>query len=454
METYANKVGKSVKMRKKLNILDILLERKDNSISYTLKKEELSKLLFKKMKIDPKKVIKIDTAAFRTIHVEFAQDIEPETFTDLPAFEICDGLRSKVYRPHHRKDTLVTISWLDLETPDELVSHVFSNFGTLKSNIQWCKIKQESEESEESKLLNNILSGERQVWMELEKPLPSYASIDGRKVKIYHIGQKRTCARCQKDGENCPGRANAKQCEENGGTKTNVEVAWKEILNNIGYREWNGGECVVDTGNPSNENEEPAVAEEATPIEGCDGLVLDNLEENTTLEDIKSILKNVCSEENLISCTLDPAGSLRSKILKDLDTSLIPSIAKKMDKQSYKGRLIYCKPYVPKTPEKEAKQERDPSIKDLEKKDEASTISKQVIPGLPEDKRIKKKKKKEKKPKPVKSKSTSDIRDIGTLTVHDFLKEKATPDDTHNDYDFTDSVIDEEVQEVNVFPPL
>ena len=155
------------------------------------------------MKIDPKKVIKIDTAAFRTIHVEFTQDIEPETFTNLPAFEICDGLRSKVYRPHHRKDTLVTISWLDLETPDELVSHVFSNFGTLKSNIQWCKIKQESEESEESKLLNNILSGERQVWMELDKPLPSYASIDGRKVKIYHIGQKRTCARCQKDGENC-----------------------------------------------------------------------------------------------------------------------------------------------------------------------------------------------------------------------------------------------------------
>ena len=94
--------------------------------------------------------------------------------------------------------------------------------------------------------MNNILSGERQLWMELDKPLPSYASIDGRKVKIYHIGQKRTCARCQKDGENCPGRANAKHCEENGGTKNNVEVAWKEILMNIGYRDWNGGETTVE----------------------------------------------------------------------------------------------------------------------------------------------------------------------------------------------------------------
>ena len=87
-----------------------------------------------------------------------------------------------------------------------LVSHISPHFGTLKSNVQWCKIKQESEESEEFKLLNNILSGERQVWMELVKPLPSYASIDG----------------------------------------TNVEVAWKEILNAMGYTEWKGGETVVE----------------------------------------------------------------------------------------------------------------------------------------------------------------------------------------------------------------
>ena len=122
--SYARKVGKGTMKRKKLNILDILLERKDNTISYNLSKEELSKLLFKKMKIDPTKVVKIDTSAFRSIHVEFLLAIDPEDFADLPTFEIRDGLRSKIYRPHHRKDILVTVSWLDLETPDELVSHV------------------------------------------------------------------------------------------------------------------------------------------------------------------------------------------------------------------------------------------------------------------------------------------------------------------------------------------
>ena len=172
-ETYAGRVGKGMKKRKKLNIIDIFLERKDNTVSFNLSKEELSKLLFKKMKIDSKSIVKIDTSAFKSIHIELTANIEPEAFSDLPTFEIRDGLRTKFNRPHHRRDTLVTISWLDLETPDELISHVFSHFGTLKSNIQWLKIKQESDESEEAKLLNNMLSGDRQFWIELVTPLPS-----------------------------------------------------------------------------------------------------------------------------------------------------------------------------------------------------------------------------------------------------------------------------------------
>ena len=73
--TYANIAGNQVLGRKKLNVLDIMLERKDNSISYNLSKEELSKLLFKKMKLDPKSTMKIDTAGFGKIHVELKNEV-------------------------------------------------------------------------------------------------------------------------------------------------------------------------------------------------------------------------------------------------------------------------------------------------------------------------------------------------------------------------------------------
>ena len=96
-----------------------------------------------------------------------------ESLVSLPAFDIHDGLRVKYYKPHHRKETLVTISWLDLETPDELLVHLLTHFGQVKSNVRWSKIRQEDGEGELEKLLNNILRGERQLWMEISHPLPS-----------------------------------------------------------------------------------------------------------------------------------------------------------------------------------------------------------------------------------------------------------------------------------------
>ena len=185
----------------------------------------------------------------------------------------------------------------------------------MKSRIQWCKIKPEGEESEESKLLNNILSGERQFWIELDRSIPSYASIDLRKVKVFHLGQKRTCARCQMDGDHCPGRANARQCEDNGGAKNDVEIAWKTVLNNVGYVEWTGAEVSKEASTHENHTEEEVEEDDVAPIEGCTGIVMDNLDENMTVEDIKTILKKGCSEETLNPCCIHPTGSLRSKIV-------------------------------------------------------------------------------------------------------------------------------------------
>ena len=131
-ETYASKVTGRRNERMKLNDLDIFLERKDNTISYNLSKEELAKLVFKKMAIDPKFVLKVDTSGFGKIHVELTNNVSPESMTNLPAFDIRNGLRTKFYRPHHRKDTLVTINWLDIETPDIPVTHILSHFGKIK----------------------------------------------------------------------------------------------------------------------------------------------------------------------------------------------------------------------------------------------------------------------------------------------------------------------------------
>ena len=150
LQKHLSMVGLATSQAKnkvKLNILDIILERRNQSISFNLNKDELSKLLFQRMKLNPNNVVKIDTSAFGKIHLELKPNLKPEEFMNFPAFDIRDGLRTKLYKPHHRKDVLVTVSWLDLKTPDDFLTYVLSFFGKIKSSVQYMKIREEPGES-------------------------------------------------------------------------------------------------------------------------------------------------------------------------------------------------------------------------------------------------------------------------------------------------------------------
>ena len=183
---------------------------------------------------------------------------------------------------------------------------------------------------------------------------------------------------------------------------------------------------------------------DAAPIPGCTGIVLDNLEEDMTFDDIKAILKKVCPGENFETCTLQPTGSLRSKIVQNLEVNLIPKIAKKVDKTSFKGRLIFCKPFVPRTPPKE-----NPSTGKNETNNStiAQSATKQVIPGLPEIERVKAlktKDKKDKKGKEGRKGSKEEATDMKNLSQKDsLLKPKAASinagmDDALEKFQFSD----------------
>ena len=336
-----------------------MLERRDNKVSYNLNNEELSRLLFRKMKIDPKTVLKIDTSGFGKLLVELNDNINPESLVNLPAFDIREGLRVKYYKPHHRKETLVTFNWMDIETPDELLVHVLNHFGKVKSNVKWNKIKQDDGDSDLAKLLNNILSGERQVWMEVTHPLPSYAMIDNRRVKIYHPGQRRTCARCQKVADKCKGNSNAKLCEDNGGEKVNVIDAWKNTLASVNYIAWNSEESNDTDKNIIEDMEEIDEETTATNVTNCDGFVISNLDEDITIEEIKLILKGAAKDEDIDGISVHPTGSTRSKIIKDIDPTLVNRITKKVDSKSFKGILLHCCPHVPVSPPKKEMQNKN-----------------------------------------------------------------------------------------------
>ena len=87
-------------------------------------------------------------------------------------------------------------------------------------------------------------------------------------------------------------------------------------------------------------------------VTNCDGMVLSNLDENCTVEDIKKILKESLNEADLETIPVHPAGSTRSKLIKDIMDN-IGSIARKIDGKSFNGSLLHCRPHVPISPVKQ-----------------------------------------------------------------------------------------------------
>ena len=289
------------------------------------------------------------SSTFGVIKIHLADNVNPDMFSNLPSLEIKPGLRTKFCRPHHRKDVLVTVSWLDMETPNELLYHLFSHFGKVNSSIADCVYKKNEKDSDLASLLDGVPNGERQFWMTVTTPLPSYGIIDGKRVKIFHVGQARTCARCHCTRDVCPGQANARQCEDNGGEKKNLEDFWRKTLQDVDYSQWAGGEVEKEENYDTCNEEEPEGNTNNKEYK-YEGMIFDNFMPDVTAEDLGRALleNNVKIPDGATSCRQGE----RSLLMTDISQEEIVSLSAKIDKLRIKlgGKTIRCKPYVIGTP--------------------------------------------------------------------------------------------------------
>ena len=316
--------------------------------------------------------------------------------------------------------------------------------------------------------------------------------IDNRRVKIYHPGQRRTCARCQKVADKCKGNSNAKLCEDNGGEKVNVIDAWKNTLASVNYIAWNSEESNDTDKNIIEDMEESEEETTATNVTNCDGFVISNLDEDITIEEIKLILKGAAKDEDIDGISVHPTGSTRSKIIKDIDPTLVNRITKKVDSKSFKGRLLHCRPHVPVTPPKKEVHNKNtnqdenkgneskhadedeaidsasssvatPQIDDISskkktpekeqkdaepKKDDKEDSTKSEIPGLSKkevdkakkkqaEKLKKEERKKDMKDKKKKGKCDKSVKKVKDLKQHDFMLNSTAIDDKLEGFDFS-----------------
>ena len=207
------------------------LHRENKDISFNLSKKEKAALMFRRLKLEPKQVIGIESCNFEQIRIEVRQEVDIERFKTSVALDIRPGLKVKPMK-ELKRTTRVKVCWVPLDVPNEAIIETLSLFGKVTGEPKDLFFEISEEEAKDGDLfgLRHIKSGERAVEIELLKNIPSYVRIAGKRARIWYPGQNFTCGRCYKSFRSCPGKADRRECLRLKGKEKDFEEFWQETL--------------------------------------------------------------------------------------------------------------------------------------------------------------------------------------------------------------------------------
>ena len=177
--------------RLKRNVLEINLEKDEGN--NVIEEEDISSLL-KRLGINQQQVEGVQLIppkGPKKIFVWFEQGIDINRFCYNEAFRLIPGVKTGVIKPMDRREVEVTISGLNINTPDSSILNYLSYFGKIvKHEVIYLRNK--------SGPFQGLKNGDRKYFIDFTngRNLDSYHLIDGAKVTVRYRGQRRTCGRC------------------------------------------------------------------------------------------------------------------------------------------------------------------------------------------------------------------------------------------------------------------
>ena len=130
---------------------------------FSLNDNELAKLVYKRLRIDPKKMFRYDESYTGKIRLLVSKDVEIDDETKKLSFMIREGLKTRPLNEAGLIDissegTWVRIFWIHAETSPEVIKKELEPFGEIVSDIKFTVFKSKDDMTEEAKMLaaNNV----------------------------------------------------------------------------------------------------------------------------------------------------------------------------------------------------------------------------------------------------------------------------------------------------------
>ena len=444
VNSYSERLKTNVRFdqRLKRNILEITLEKTDKEADINEVNEEDIARVLKTLGIDIVSQTQGYQVHYRgrssTISVWMAAGINLEKFCRDINIKVIDGVITGNIRPAGKSDVTVKIEGLDFNTPDSLVLEYLGKFGTVKTSTVIY-------EKYDKGPFQGKYTGERKYQIDFSKTsmqMGTYHLIDGRKVRVFFRGNRKTCGRCHRTANECPGEAIAKNCAAGGGTLVPLSEHMKKLWGVIGFVptsfEMIENEKTEDEFHQA-EKDATVVTEQHFPrtkvqgatekdIERFDGITIRNFPSQLKDEDITSFLQEHEMPRSLDTQHIKINRGPRNifAVIEGMASTDVRTMHQRIHFHETQTKFfdapLYCKAMRKMTPTKQnvgsntandgADNKNDAPVRPIDP-------PKPTIPGLPEKERLKTKKTR-------KPKSKKNVEDESDDFPQKFLKSTPT----------------------------
>ena len=198
--------------RNNTNTLEVRLES-DEGNGCSLNNEEIERLL-RRLNIKAAEFTSVQACPERrnVVFITLCNGVDISKFVqnNLESFILKQGLRTTTIKQASKREVQVQIFGLHPDTRDDAVTRYLSAHG--KVNMKVPVVYGVFQGVPGSSLLAGKRNGTRIYTMEVLKNIGSTHIIDGERVSIRYPGQMRTCNKCHKTANICPGKGIAKSC--------------------------------------------------------------------------------------------------------------------------------------------------------------------------------------------------------------------------------------------------
>ena len=229
-KTWSSIASLNISKRNKTNTLEVHLEN-DERVGFSLNNEEIERLL-RRLDIKANQFTSVQACPERRnvvfITLTIGIDVTKFITNSNESFILKQGIRTTTIKPVNQREVNVQVFGLHPDTKDEAVIRYLNAHGQV--NIKQPVAYGVYPGASGSSLLAGKRNGNRTYSMEVKRNIGSTHIIDGEKVSIKYPGQTKTCNKCHKQANLCPGKGLAKECSAEKTLLSEHMISyWKQI---------------------------------------------------------------------------------------------------------------------------------------------------------------------------------------------------------------------------------